>query len=528
MDPEQGEWDVAIIGAGMGGGTIGYALANYGFRVLFLEQGSRDFENRSKGPLVELETPEQRIQSGRWPTKITSDIDGVASRFFAPMGCGVGGSTLLYSAVLERFERSDFLPAGDGRSVDTVWPVSYDELLPYYEAAERLYEVRGSPDPLSGEEAHSLIEPEPLNAFDESLFRSFTELGLHPYRMHMGIKGIANCNQCPGRICHESCKSDSRKICVLPAMTTGRCEVLDHCEVTRLVADRTGVRGVECRKQGKDMLVRAKIVVLAAGAYLSPKLLLASRNEHWPNGIGNDHDQVGRNIMFHLMDMLAIWPKGKIKDVRPSRSVCLRDFYKHEGDRLGSLQSMGVSADYGNILYAMRRNLQRSRLGDNRLIWNLLRIPAYVASLILGRAAVFVTVVEDMAYPENRVVLAPDEPSGFRVEYRIKEELRRRSRLMRKLIRRRLSGFRTLFLNDELELNFGHPSGSCRFGFDPASSVLDPSNRVHGLENLYVVDSSFMPSSGGMNPGLTIAANALRVADIIHQRSLSKTLEAAS
>ena len=273
---------------------------------------------------------------------------------------------------------------------------------------------------------------------------------------------------------------------------------------------------MDCVRHGQKPQLRARVVILSAGAYMSPKLLLASRNEHWPKGIGNDLDQVGRNIMFHLMDLLAIWPKEKIKDATPSKSVCLRDFYRHEGIRLGMLQSMGVTADYGNILYALRRNLKHSRLSGNRVLWHLLRIPAYAASLALGRAAVFATVVEDMAYPENRVVLNPDEPSGIRVEYRVSDELRERGRLMRKVLRQRLSGFRTLFLNDGLELNFGHPCGSCRIGVDPASSVLDPSNRVHGVSNLYVVDSSFMPSSGGANPSLTIAANALRVGDVIH------------
>lgn len=251
---------------------------------------------------------------------------------------------------------------------------------------------------------------------------------------------------------------------------------------------------------------------------MSPKLLLASRNEHWPNGLGNDRDQVGRNMMFHLMDMVAIWPRQKVKDVRPSKSICLRDFYRHEGTRLGLLQSMGVTADYGNILYALRLKLERSRFSGNRLIWHLLRIPAYVTSRVLGRAAVFATVVEDMPYRENRVVLDVSEPSGIRVEYRMHPELCQRGRLMRQLIRRRMKGLRVMFLNKELELNYGHPCGTCRMGTDPATSVLDPSNRVHGVRNLYVVDSSFMPTSGGANPSLTIAANALRVGDIIHEQ----------
>ena len=516
MDVENSEWDVLIIGAGMGGGTVGHALVSQGHRVLFVERGAKDFEPRAASALVEANDPEERIRNGRWPSKITAITDGVTSRFFAPMGCGVGGSTLLYAAVLERFDRSDFLSANQGRYGGAKWPVDYDDFLPYYERAERLYQVRGTSDPLNNDDGSGLLAPEPLNPFDASLVESFTKLGLHPYQMHMGVKGVPNCDQCLGRVCYQSCKSDARTICIQPITSSGLCEILDHCEVTRLEANRHEVQRVDCVRQGQKLQLRARVVILAAGAYLSPKLLLASRNEHWPKGIGNDLDQVGRNIMFHLMDMLAIWPNGAIRDVRPSKTICLRDFYRHEGTRLGLLQSMGLTADYGNILYALRRNLEHSRLSGNRPLWHLLRIPAYVAALALGRAAIFATVVEDMPYPANRVVLDPDEPSGIRVEYRLSDELRSRGRLMRKVLKQRLSGFRTLFLNDALELNFGHPCGSCRFGVDPATSVLDPGNRVHGLRNLYVVDSSFMPTSGGANPSLTIAANALRVADVIH------------
>lgn len=303
--------------------------------------------------------------------------------------------------------------------------------------------------------------------------------------------------------------------------------MLDYCEATHIEADRRTVQYLLCRRGGRELRIRAKVFVLSTGAYMSPRLLLSSRNEHWPQGLGNDRDQVGRNIMFHLMDLVALWPSRRFKDASPSKSIGLRDFYRYEGGRFGLLQSMGVAAGYGNILYAMRNNLQHSRVWGKRPIWHLLRIPAYAASRALGRAAMFASVIEDLPYSGNRVVLDSNEPGGIRVEYRTSDELRERGRLFRKLLKRRLRGIRTMFLNRELELNYGHPCGSCRFGSDPATSVLDPSNRVHGLANLFVVDGSFMPSSAGSNPGLTIAANAIRVGDIVHRR-LSATGLAAS
>ena len=115
MDVENREWEVVIIGAGMGGGTVGHALVSQGHSVLFVERGAKDFEPRPAAPLVDSDNPEERIRNGHWPSKITTIRDGVTSRFFAPLGCGVGGSTLLYVAALERFYRSDFLPAGEGQ-----------------------------------------------------------------------------------------------------------------------------------------------------------------------------------------------------------------------------------------------------------------------------------------------------------------------------------------------------------------------------------------------------------------------------
>lgn len=513
-------WDVVVIGAGMGGATLGHALVSLGYSVLFLERGAASFPTMLSSELCQADEPAARVARGCWPEKITTVVDGAVSRFFAPMGCGAGGSTLLFAAALERFGRSDFDGAGD-ESGRLEWPVSYDDFLPYYERAERLYRVRGTSDPLDADAHDRLLAPAPLGRFDACLSEAFCQAGLHPYRLHVGLAQMEGCDSCPGRPCYRGCKSDARAVCIEPALRSGRCELLSHSEVLRLDADRQRVHRVVYRRHGAEYAVRAPIIVLAAGAYLSPKLLLASANEHWPKGVGNDHDQVGRNIMFHLMDMLAIWPPRKTADSMPAKTLGFRDLYRHESVRLGAVQSMGIVANYGNVLFALRQQLQRSRWSGSKLLWHLLRVPAFIASRLLGHAAVFATIVEDLPYPENRIVLDPVEPSGIRVEYTLHDELRSRGQLMRRLLKQRLVGLRSVYLNPEVELNYGHPCGSCRFGDVPQSSVLDSSNRVHGLSNLYVVDASFMPSSGGTNPGLTIAANALRVADIIHHGQMT-------
>jgi choline dehydrogenase-like flavoprotein len=183
-----------------------------------------------------------------------------------------------------------------------------------------------------------------------------------------------------------------------------------------------------------------------------------------------------------------------------------------QGRRLGSVQSTGFTCGYGDVAHFLNMEFDRSRWSWAMPLRPLLRIPAYAASLLWGKATVFATIMEDLAYPENRIVLAPDEPSGICIKHVPRPELRERRELFRKLIGSTFVSHRVMLLSRGEGLNYGHPSGTCRFGSDPAASVLDANNKAHDLDNLYVSDASFMPTSGGANPSLTIAANALRVA----------------
>ncbi len=181
------------------------------------------------------------------------------------------------------------------------------------------------------------------------------------------------------------------------------------------------------------------------------------------------------------------------------------------------IQSLGLSATYGNILMFLYTWFDTSFLRWFRPLRPLLRIPAAIAAKLFGAATLFAMIIEDVGDAQNQIVPDPEAPGRIRVSYRISDDLRRRIILARQLFRSRFSKFRMMNLHRELMINFGHPSGTCRFGTDAATSVLNPDCRTHEIDNLYVVDGSFMPSSGGTNPGLTIAANALRVGDTIAQ-----------
>jgi choline dehydrogenase-like flavoprotein len=259
-----------------------------------------------------------------------------------------------------------------------------------------------------------------------------------------------------------------------------------------------------------DMLaLKAEVVVLAAGALATPLLLLNSRSGQWPRGLANGSDFVGRNLMRHLLDTIEVWPHPGHKTAAANKEIGLNDFYLWEGQKHGTVQSFGA--------------IPPMQWLTNRPDWRskALRVMSPAVRQIYTRfftgGLVLAAMTEDLPYLDNRV-LPSDRPSldgrqRLRIQYRLHpSEIERRAAFLRQL-KAVLQPFRRIPVGSgEANANLGHVCGTCRFGTDPKTSVLDPQNRAHEVENLYVVDTSFFPSSAGLNPSLTVAANALRVA----------------
>ncbi len=503
-------WDVIVIGTGIGGGTAGRRLAEAGLKVLFIEKGPAGFRSEQTRFDSDMFVPEARLARGFWPNQVQARINGEDQAFYPPIGAGLGGSSAFYAATLERPEVHDLEHSNARPHPTGGWPVRYAEFEPYLTKAEQLYHVNGTQNPLANYPS-SLTIPPTMDPVDQIISDKLSAAGMHPYQLHSAVRNVEGCLNCFGTKCPKPCKMDGRSAGVEPALATGNAGLLDMADVTALCGDGSHITHIKLIRNAEEHTISAPVILLAAGAFGTPQLCLQSASEAFPNGVANSADRVGRGLMFHTNEMFAVWPGAK--GTAQSKSIGMRDLMWRNEQRLGMVQSMGVDASYGEILHYLRLRLARSKLGRNRLVQDGARLPAAVAAKVLGRAKIFLGLMEDLSYDDNRILPTQDGEISFK--YTMRSELHTRRKLFQREIKRAFKGQRMMFLLNAPELNFGHPCGTMRFGDDATTSVLRSDGRAHDLTNLYVADASFMPSSMGVNPSLTIAAQALRVADAI-------------
>ena len=498
-------FDLVIIGSGAGGGTVAQALAPSGAGILLLERGGfvpREPENWDPTAVwrdLRYRTTEQWL-----------DRDG---RPFLPYThyC-VGGNTKFWGSVLYRLRKEDFEAVEHLDGVSPAWPIDYATLEPYYARAERLYQVHGAAgddptEPPRGPYPHPPIPHAPEIAATVERLR---EQGLHPSPLPLGLidpgepDGCILCNTCNSFPCQRHAKSEAEVCCVRPATGEENVTLWTGAFARRLLTDPSGRRvvAVEVERDGETLRVEAPLVVVACGAVNSAALLLRSAGDRHPDGLGNSSGLVGRRYMAHLATMMQGFHPLRINRAVFQKTVGINDFYfggPHTRYPLGQIQSQGRT---------------HGVMGQTVVPW----VPLWAYDAWMARGVDWLALSEDLPRPDNRVTVGAD--GRIRLEYRPNNgRAHRRLVLEMRRILRRL-GYWVIMTHSHKAKNTTHQCGTLCFGTDPRTSVLDAYCRSHDVENLFVVDASFFPSSAAVNPGLTIAAQALRVADHIAQTDL--------
>jgi choline dehydrogenase-like flavoprotein len=491
--------DIVIIGSGAGGGTMAYALKDSGARVLILERGGflpREVENWSPYATITRSRykPKDRWSDGRH-TFVGSN------HYF------VGGMTKMFGACLARMRPSDFEAYDLEDGISPAWPIDYDELEPYYGQAERIWGVRGRADedpmepPRSEPFPHPALEHEPVVAELASRLR---EQGLHPYTLPMGVDlgaggRCVRSKYCDGFSCPLHAKCDAEVRCVRPALESENVELVTDAFVERLRTDSSGrlVTEAEVRINGQLQSVKAGKFVICAGAANSAALLLRSANSNHQSGLANSSDQVGRNWIQHRDTAISSIDPRRRNTTIFQKTLGLNDFYLSPAGhhrRWGSLQTTG------KVLPEHIRSVHR---------W----LPRSVAASIAERSVDWWLMTEDCPLPENRMVLGPN--GHIRLQWKPTSIKAHRKLVWATVKMMRRAGYPvSVWSHFGLDTN-AHQASTMRFGTDPSNSILDPTCKAHDVDNLYAVDSGFLPSlgSGPGGPTLTVAAMALRAAD---------------
>ncbi len=507
-------YDVIVIGSGAGGGTLVHRLAPSGKRILLLERGGwlrREPQNwRAEDVFVD----------GRYVSPDTWYYDDLTP-FQPQVHYFVGGATKLYGAALYRLREQDFEAIEHYDGASPAWPISYGDMEPYYTQAEQLYQVHGArgedptEPPASGPYPFPALSHEPRI---QQLSDDLAAAGLHPFHAPCGVlldegnmpfSRCVRCDNCDGFPCLVHAKSDAEVIAVRPAIEHSNVTLLTGAEALRLECNDAGtaVTGVVANVGGLEETFRGDIVVVSCGAANSARLLLSSASDAHPAGLANGSDQVGRNYMFHNSQAVLALSKDENPTVF-QKTLGVNDFYLSGTDDfdfpLGNIQMVGKS---------QAPMFRGEKPGETRFA------PTWSLDQVARHAVDFWLSTEDLPRPDNRVWLARDGKLviGYRAS---NEEPKKRLYHQLKSMLAHLGMHHDhllphhAYLKNEIPVaGCAHQAGTCRFGTDPSMSVLDPDCRAHEVDNLYVVDTSFFPSIGAVNPALTAMANALRVGD---------------
>ena len=532
--------DAVVIGAGAGGGVVAKELAVGGLSVVLLERGKwvgpnddrkDDLKNQRTSILGNNSGPDDDGNP-----RVAVDLQG-RERIVAPSQGGyhnnaacVGGGTLTYGAMAWRFHPTDFrmrsqYGALDGSTLDD-WPISYDDLEPYYEKAEWEIGVSGddSGNPFKGGRRKPLpMPPLPPTAEHRLLQAAAERLKLHPFHIPMlrnsvpynGRAGCMRCRWCVGFPCEVNAKCGTQNTVIPTALATGNCELRTGAMVKEVQFDQRGqATGVAYFDEDDRLQTQpADVVIVAGAATETARLLLNSKHAQWPNGLGNRFDWVGRNLQGHTYTgAIGCFEEDVYDDLGPGAGIAICDYnHGNPGLRGGAMlanefirlpiQALGslppgtprwgkahkdAMRQYYRHTIAVQGPTQEMPLWDSRV---------QLDPKVKDRWGIPVLRISGDKHPHTIEI---GTAMAFKAEAWLKEA--GAVRTWRRTPGRGVSGGQ-------------HQAGTCRMGNDPKTSVVDRDCRVHDVANVFVADGSVHVTNGGFNPVLTIMAHAYRVAE---------------
>jgi choline dehydrogenase-like flavoprotein len=506
-------YDAIVIGSGFGGSMMAKRLVDSGRRVLLVERGDwvrRGPENWGPSGSMEL-TPHYSDEA---PYRVVSGGYGKESG-----ACfNVGGPSVFYGGVSFRFREADFQPASDiVCDSGAAWPWGYRDLERYYDEAERLLGVSGDDrvDPTRPPRAADFLQsPLPLAPISQRIAGAAASLGLNPFHLPLAINttnggeraGCTRCRKCDTFACAIEAKNDVATCVIQPLIDNGL-ELATNTVVTRLVEDRGRLTAVDCFDKDRNAAIRytGDLFVLSAGALASPHLLLAS---DLPRLNPGGH-VVGRYLMRHCNAMVfGVFPSPPDPDRQFHKQLGIHDYYFGVPGRQAPVKLGGIQQVMTPPAELVRARLPRG----------LRPVLSPMVEHLTGMLAI----AEDQPRFRNGVSIDRGELDRFGMpKLAISLRHSRRDRwavgALVRLAKRVLGRAGAWFFYTHAIRTFSHAVGTVRMGPSPETSALDEFCRFRGVENLYVVDGSFMPTSAAVNPSLTIAANALRVGDFVVQ-----------
>jgi len=482
--------DIAIIGGGWSA-------------AFFLLGLSDDLKQTLKIEIFQENSPSD--EGGLTYESLLCSVNGQKSEVRLPAAKNLGGASISFGGQLSRFEKSHFSDKPGVLVEEDIlepWPIKYSDLSPHYEFVENYVEQQ------VGSNSKKITLKRAKNSF---FFQQMVKCKIDPYVPLTALNFKKHCDGCPGRLCKKKCKFTALDVILDQEKKYKNIKISNNSKVVKISSCGRDVRGVKVLSQGEIVNKECASVVLCAGAINTPEIL---NNLYSSSGIDSESSKfVGRGLMFHYSDIYISWDYFlRSSEVIPK--FFASDFLnKLDGVPLGNIQSIATTLKSEDVQRVIFRLLPNFNLSFAKIIVkSFAKISGTIAEKMSKRVFVLATVGEDFPRYENKVKM---NDKGKSIIYSISSEMKARrkkfDKTLKKNFRRKFFIFRLPFFDT---LNLGHPCGTCRMAEEKSKGVVNKNCKSFDFNNLYIVDASILPRSGGTNPSLTIAANAHRAASL--------------